>query len=379
MTTIDQIREQLLAVEPVETPLFTVSLDLRPGPQGSRPSALSILEQQLTGHEVRAVSTRSADASTLVAARDRTGELITDAISSGSKGFYHVGGLADVTFETQAPFRNSVTLGDRPRLFEFEQFAFRFGRPVVLAVVDRSSIHLTRVQFGEEIAESGVEGDAHELSGVGGRTAVEGRSGASTSGGATQGYSGGHSKNRVQQVVAEHRAMFAREAASELDAFLGDDEFLLVGPAEARAQLLSQLSPGVAERAILLSNAVDGSVDPHDMAGVALELAATRQDERANDLAAGSSTNNSTDQFVSGPTEVLRYLEMGQLAQLILHEDAVANLGTSLDVREHPGLGQDDVFENLIRAAHATSAEILFGTSTELLEQFGGACGVRRW
>lgn len=378
MTPVDGFRRQLVAVGDSDAPRVTAALDLRPGPLGSRPPAVQLFQQKLQGGDTKAVTGNADDARTLATARQRGEALLLDAIARGSKGLFYLGGETELSFETQVPFRNSIAVGRRPRLFEFERFAYLYSRPVVIAIADRHTVELARVQFGETVGESGVDYGEHPLTRTAGRTAVEGRSGASvSSGGETKGYSGGHSWNRVEQIVEEHRAMFAREAADEMERFLGGDEFLLVGPEEARSQLLSELSPGTAERAVLVGASVNGVADQSSLADVALELAAERQVARANELS--EAKDLAPDLLVRGREDVRRYLAGGQLSHVVFHEDAVGHLGTAEDAREHAGLGHDDEFEELVAMSLATSAEVLFGTAEPLIDEMDGVVGLRRW
>lgn len=382
MHPIDAFRRQLLAVPPTEAPLVSVSLDLRPGSLGTQPPASLILQQRITGGEVTEHEVRPGSAQSLATDRDRAAAAVAEAMAAGDDGLYFVGCAAEgveLSLATPSPFRNSVRVRNQPWMFSFELFAYRYGRPITLVKVDLHTFEAVRVHYGEVDETTGVDYGAHPLTRTAGRTRVERSSPASQASAEGRGFPGGHAKNRVEQIVEEHRAMFAREAAADLERFLGDDDFLLVGTVEARSQLLSHLSRATAARAHAEGNSLEGRTDITALADFAAELVAEQQRVAANDAFEHWTSGAVGERYVSGPEEVERYLDNGQLAEVVFHEAAVAHVGTAADARDQDGLGDDDRYERLVRKALGTSAELRFGDGPRLLTECRGVAGLRRY
>lgn len=384
MAILEVLGRELSALHTAGAPLITVSLDLRLPALGAAPAGPNAVRQALNEEASRLGITSQADQRSFNEDMTRLESATREAVADGAQGLFFVGCAAEeIAYQVAmpSPFRNSARIGERPWLFELERMRYLFGQPFSVVFVDLHTMSMVRVRYGEGAETAGVDYDKHWLSKKAGRTAVSGRSGAAGSGamGVTSGPMGGHGYNRVEQMVEEHRREFAREAATELEAFIGNDEpFLLAGVPEARSQLLAQLDRRLAERAIEVSAARAGA-DPADLASEAMALSRDQQIMQANAAATEWLSGAVGERLAAGRAAVLRSLAEGRLGEVVIHEESVGHLGQAEDTRPQGATGDDEPIDDILRQSKATDVTIRFGRAPILLHDYEGVAGLNRW
>lgn len=371
-----EFRNAIRSLGDVDTPVLTAYLDLTPAPDSGHPTAPAVFKKAVAEATSTLDLRHGPAAASLAGDTTAVEEAIVSAIADGARGLAFAGSHeAGFRYELTSvhPFRNDVRVGSRPWMFELERHGFMLDQPATVASVDHHSIQLIRIVHGEVAGTGHAEADPHSTSKRHGRTAVEGRGGVGRS------FGGGHSKNRLERAVEEKRATAAREAASELVSLAGANDIIIVsGIDSARAELMAHLPAAVVQRVLERPAGAPGEAE-RTAAEVATDLAANTQLDLGDRFAAEVLGGAHGENHVSGVATVVRALAVGRAATVILHEDAVANWGSSADSRRYTGRADERRFEQMVRQADATGAEVLFARLPELLEQHEGAVATTRW
>src|SRR6185312_15012654 len=383
MAILEALGRELTTVHTPGAPLLTVSLDLRAPSLGWAPAGPNAVRQALNEEAARLGLSSQAELRSFKEDLSRLDAAIEEASAAGAQGLFFVGCAGeDIAYDVALPsaFRHSARIAERPSLFELERVRYLFGQPFTVVFVEMHSLSMARVRYGEGAETAGVDHGKHWLSKKAGRTNIEGRSGSVAAGamGAGSGPMGGHSKNRVNQIVEERRREFAREAATELEAFIGDDErFLLAGVPEARSQMLAQLDGRLAGRVLEVAAAPAGA-DPAGLASAVLVLSSSQQLDDADAAAREWLSGAVGERLAAGRAAALASLAEGRLSELVVHEDSVRHLGTAEDTRAQ-GPEDDEPIGEILRLAKETDVTLRFGREPILLEEYGGVVGTNRW
>ena len=366
---LNAYRDELSNPVPGDGPFLTASLDLTPGNDG-RSVAAVVFRKALAAAVSHAERDEHALSDALVFA---VGESIDHATASGAQGLHLVGSPGGVTELTSPlPFRNHVRLGKVPWVFELERQSFLLSRPVLAVEVTRSDVRIVRIEGMGVSEDTHVTRDEHGTRQIHGRQASEGRSGAA-------GVSGGHSRNRIDRVVDEKRAVAAREAAREVEALhRRGDIVILAGTPEPRAEFLRQLSASVA-------NAIVGPILPalpsdlRHLIELASDVGAKAQLEAGDAAAERIISGGAGEQIARGRGAVEVALEGGRISELVIHEDVVAHWGSSLDARRQLPEWDDAPYEAILRATLLASGAVAFSRLQDLMERYEGIAATTRW
>lgn len=375
--TIRQFLDALTTTENREAPVVTVYLDLSAGPEVAPGPAETVARRGImTDIDARRATSRQASRS-LETDLERVQAAIADARAQGDRGLAYLGCAAsDIqhVLTTPLPFRNDVRVAERGWAFELGRYQYLYGRPIVVVTADMQTVDMVRIQFGSEADAASVSRDPHYMTKRKGRNDVQGRGGTPEAG-----FGGGHSKNKVESIVEAKRAMFAKEAATELTQFVGPDDLLFIaGVDEARAQLLNALGAELAARAQLLP-AGAGAENGREMAAFALEHGPEAQRAETQVIVERALSGASGGLWVSGIEAIGNAFKEGRVAELIVHEDAVDHWGTSDDARLYESVMDDDAIEGLVEQAVATGADVRFGLDKVLLDEHEGVLATLRW
>jgi hypothetical protein len=375
--TIRTFLDALIRTSNAELPVVTAYLDLSAGSETAPGPAETVVRRGImTDIDAREATTRDALRS-LESDLEGVQAAVLEARREGVRGLAYLGcagaGVQHV-LSTPLPFRNDVRVGTRGWVFELERYSYLFERPISLVTTDMQTADMVRIRFGSREAERSVAHDPHFLTKRKGRSDVQGRGGTPEAG-----FGGGHSKNRVEQIVEAKRAMFAKEAASEVTAFAGaDDLFFVAGVDEARAQLLNALPPELAARARLLPAAPAERSD-RELAEFALQHGPAAQREETSMLIERALSGGSGGRWISGAEAISRAFDDGRVGELIVHEDSVDHWGSADDARFYESTLDDNVIERLIEEAERTSASLRFGLDPVLLAEHEGVLATLRW
>ena len=355
---------------------LTATLDLTPDGSGQPPVLQPLrhaAREDGAGLDVREAKALDEDITALIAAAE-------DASARGVLGLVWVShpvveGHADpapfTVLELAAPIRNSVHVGDAPRVFEVARAAF-LDRPVSLVTTDMHTMDVTRVSYGTSTGSDEVDWPQHYLSKVGGRTSIDAYGGGT---GGTQGP--GHSYSKLERWVEHQQSLFANEAAAHVAKFVQPDDILVVeGVDEARSQLLARLPEAVAARAVQL-NAPPFGEDERDRY--------TRLRHLANDVQLDHGRHRAEGWFggvepnaISGLKAIATACEQGRVSTVIIHQDATDHFGTAEDTRAHESAVDGDAVERLLQAALRQGAVAVFTDDERLLNE-GGIVAIGRY
>lgn len=372
-----QFLDALTQTSNADLPVVTAYLDLSFGPESAPGPAETVVRRGImTDVDAREATSREASRS-LEADIEGVQAAVLDARREGAMGLAYLGcagaGVRHV-LSTPLPFRNDIRVAARGWVFELERYSYLFERPITVVTSDTHTADMVRIRFGSREAESSVDHDPHFLTKRKGRTNVQGRGGT-----AETGFGGGHSKNRLEQIVEEKRAMFAKEAAAEVARFVGpDDLFFIEGVEEARAQLLNALPAELAARARLLPGG-PATRDDRALAQFALAHSPAAQRQETSAIVEQALSGGLGESWVSGFEATRRAFDEGRVAELIVHEESVGHWGTAEDARQYESPLNDDRIEELIEAAEGTSAGLRFGLDPVLLTAHEGVLATLRW
>ncbi|MCZ2108058.1 MAG: hypothetical protein LC118_00540 [Dehalococcoidia bacterium] len=376
--TIESFLDTIAVAKSTRFPVVTAYLDLSLHSDGTPGPAEAIARQGLAmamegqppaaGEEARSLAQDVTQLQAAIIETRAQGARGVAYLGCAGEGFQHV-------LATPLPFRNDVRVGSKGWTFEVERYRYLHERPVTLVIVDLHTADFFRVRYGTIEATGQVDYDAHWLTKRRGRTDIQGRGGAPDAG-----FGGMHSKSRLEQIVEEQQAIFAREAAGEIAAFIGNgDLFFIAGVDEARANILNALPGAIRERAHLLP-AMSARQDERILSTFALEQATAVQRQEADELVARVLSGAYGSYFFTGLRPVTRMFGRGRVDQLVLHEDAVSHWGTASDARHiQSPVGDDDAIEALIEEAERTGATVRFSRDELLLNEHRGVLATLRW
>lgn len=278
-----------------------------------------------------------------------------------------------VAIELETPVRTSLHAGSGARIFELVRAAY-LERPVALVTTDLHTMSVSRIVYGVEEASAEIDWPSHYLTKRGQRTNRDAHGG----GGRADEQGGGHSYVKQQRRVEEQRNLFANEAAEHLSRFLQQGDLLVIeGVEEARQQVLSRLSPELAEGAIQRS-APDPTEDDRDRFArlrlLAEESRFLDAAHRAADWFSGSSPNT-----LSGAQAIHRAAKEGRVASVIVHQDASTHMGYANDTRLRESRVDEDAVEAALSAALAQGAAVYFTDEARVLEDQDGMIGIARY
>jgi hypothetical protein len=118
--------------------------------------------------------------------------------------------------------------------------------------------------------------------------------------------------------------------------------------------------------------------DERDLQQLAADLSATfqlgRGDRLANEIMSGAGEN-----IARGRAAVGEQLRSGRVGTIVFHEDAVRHWGSADDARVHEPRWDDAAYEEMVRKARETDAEILFCRVEKLLAEHEGVAATLRW
>jgi len=362
-------RDVVLALRAEEGPFLTASLDLSLGPDArglARVVFRTALAAALAGAERGVRDVVDSLAAVVESAIGRSTE-------AGISGLYLVGAPGAVTeLESPLPFRNHVRLGGLPWVFELERQTYRHSRPVLAVEVTRSGVRIVRIEGIALSATMNLARDEHATQRIHGRSATEGRSGATWG-------SGGHSRSRVEHVVEEKRALAAREAARDVEALRQPGDLLVVaGTPEPKAEFLEHLPTSAADAMVEL-NLNSLPCDSRELVHVVADVTVGFQLATANSHAARIIAGAAGEKIVRGLVAVEGALRVGRVSELVVHEDVVAHWGDALDARRQQPGWDDAPYEALVRAARGSSAEVHFSNLPDLMERYQGTVAATRW
>jgi len=371
--TLHAFSRLLRSIEVQDGPVVTASLDLRQGPPGAPPTARTVAKEAMSAALAAFEGSTKEVGDALQAEREVLERSVEEAISSGALGLLYVSlplqGIRD-ELHLPLPVRNDVRIGVRPWLWEMERYRYFFHRPVTIAIVDLHTVEVTRIRYGDVQATGGVDWSEHPLMKRHGRAATEGRGAVGAAAG------GWHSKNKIEEVVDAHRAMFSKEAAREVERFLDGATFVVAGPEEARAQLLGELPEEVRARAIQLPG--NESHRPREHRELLLLAARVSEEHARREARVAFERWRGSGKFLSGPEALRTAFEEGRVDSVLFHENGVGHWGTAEDARYVPPLGDESLLEELLGRALDTSAAVLFGDLQELVDE-GCAVALLRW
>jgi hypothetical protein len=376
MSAIDAFRDELLAIDGM-APLVTAYVDLSQSKDGTGPAGDLVARRAFVVAEEAYGATLARDRKSLDEDREALRASVDEARAEGAMGLVYVGCAAEGLrreLATPQPFRNDVRLGSRPWLFEMERYRYLLEQRVTLALADLHTIDMVRIGYGEVEASDELDYDQHGIARRAGRNDIQGRGGPRGIG-----LAAGHSKNKVQESMEAHRAMFARDAAGHLAQFAEEGDLLIVaGAEEPRAQLLQELPKSLAEKAILRP-ATHLSPDDREMVTTAAHMVVEHQHEQANRAAEEWLSGAFGERGVGGIAAMQLALGEGKLGEMVIHENVAGHWGDAGDARRHEPLRDDMIFEDILRAAINTSVIVRFGTDDRLLDEHEGVVGLLRW
>lgn len=376
MTAIDSFRDELMEVDGL-TPLVTAYVDLSQSKDGTGPAGDLVARRALAVAEEAYGATLARDRKSLDEDREALRASVDESRADGALGLVYVACAAEGfrrELTTPQPFRNDVRIGARPWMFELERYRYLMNQRVTLAVADMHTIDMVRIGYGEVEESEQLDYDEHWLTKRGGRSDIQGRGGPREIG-----LMAGHSKNKVQEAVEAHRAMFARDAASHLARFAQEGDLLIIaGADEARSQLLGELPEELAGKAILRP-ATHKEPDDRELVAMATELVVEHRQDMANRAAEEWSSGARGELAVRGIGDIQRALNEGKLGELVIHQDGAGHWGDAIDARRHEPERDDAIYEEILRTAIGTSVDIRFGTDGRLLEEAEGVAGLLRW
>ncbi len=356
---IDDLLQALAVVQPADLPTLSATLDLRPSPGGGPPAA-PVLARDRLRQEFDQLGERS---NALVSHVERHTAALEEAIAvateEGAHGlvFFGTPDGDPIVASTTLSIRNSLRLRALPWVFEVERYAYLHGQRVVVILADTHTTQLWEIEAGDAERAGGTDHEQRYLREPRGR---------------------GINWNNIPGSVLAHRLAFAKEAASEIAGQVrADDVVILAGVPEARIQLIRALPDALAARIVESTTPFDAG-EPAIVAEAAAVAVTARRHAAATTVAEVLS-GAAGDLGIAGADPVLMRLERGQVAGVVLQDDAVRHSGDSDDARLREGVLDDDRVEALIRGARGSSAALQFTDDPRLLAEAEGVAARLRW
>lgn len=349
-----RLLRRLAELEPVDAPVLSIYLDMRPHTTGGRPALrdnVLMLDDRLRELE-KTFGPRGPDLDSFRADVVRIETYLREHYPVAAHGVAIFAcaamGLFEVV-EAGVPFDHQVSIGAVPDLFQLVRL-MDDQETAVVGIVDTSTVRLFVMRGGFLEEREGLDDNSPQFS----KTRL-----------------GGLNVARYQRHIEKHRAEFAREAATEIELLVEREQasqVILAGNQTALPILLATLSPRV-------KNLVrEDAGKPRG-----LDLGVTRDvvlDEIAPILARAEAENSHSlaDQVVdelradalgvAGLEHTRTALEHGQVDVLVLVSSA------TLDA---------DTRNELIRLAVTTSADVEVVERHAVLERLGGIGALLRY
>lgn len=341
---------RLAEMDPIDLPVLSVYLDMRPQATGESPgrrTSLTILRDRLSsiektlGPRGEALDSFRADAERIQAFLDHE----FDRSSQGLAIFACSGTSLWETVETGTPFEDEVGADAVPQLFQLARLLDE-QQTVVVAVVDTNTARLFLSRIGRLDQAGGPDEDSvhHQKR----RT-------------------GGLSQANYQRHIDKHHADFAQEAAGAIERLVeqyGAERVILAGDEVALAPLMGALSERVKERVGEVLR-VDIRA-PRDEVAAEIAPVLQRMEAEASIAIADQvvAAVRSDGLGVAGLEATRQALGNGQVDFLVL--DATAELD----------VGQRN---ELVRLAATTGAEVEVVEKHSGLDRFGGVGALLRY
>jgi len=373
LETVDGMIEDLLAFAPLEVPVLTAAIDLRPAGDG-RPTALRMLRQVIREAVDRYPRELSSDArASIEAAAGGLAAAVEDSAAAGAAGLFVASAEAagfHRRLETALPLRNAVDVDDLPALFELVRYRYLAGGAVVLADISLRGVEVTRVRFGLTDTTATVE-PPERIEKLKQRTHREGF-------GAPDG-AGGHAMNRVERHIEAQRVLFASDAAGRIEEIVQPgDTLVLAGVDSGRSGIGRQLPDELRADAIEVP-APDPRMDETTRNAWLSEIVLHSRLAAGGRAAARWFEDEWSERTAGGIPAARTLADAGNLQTLILHEDAVDHFGDASDARDRSPDHDPRAVEALLRAALAQAAGVIVTRHPLALERHQGVLAIARY
>ncbi|MEX1171973.1 MAG: Vms1/Ankzf1 family peptidyl-tRNA hydrolase [Chloroflexota bacterium] len=335
---------------PVELPVLSIYLDMRPQATGSSPgrrASLTVLRDRFSQIEAT-LGPRGPELESLQADDERIRTFLDDEFDRAAQGLAifacHGDGLWE-TVEAGTPFEDAVIVSDTPQLFQLAQLLDEYETAVV-AVVDTNTVRLFLSRIGHFEELDGPDDDPIHY---------------------RKRDSGGWSQARFQRHIDNHRADFAAEAASAIESLVEryDARRVLLGGDEvALTPLMEAISPALRERVGEVLR-IDMRTPRNEIAAEAEPVLRQMETDASTSLAdqvVGAVRGDGLG--VAGVAATKAALERGQVDTLVLLASSPVD---------------EDARNELIRLAATTAAEVAVVDEHAKLERLGGVGGLLRY
>lgn len=375
---LQRVLRRLAEVETTDVPVLSIYLDMRPQATGQTPgrrAGLVVLRDRLREIE-RTYWPRGDDFDSFTADRQRIDEFLDNEFDPAGQGlavFACAGiGLWE-TITTGVPFRDSVSAGPRPDLFQLARLIDEHETAVV-ALVDSNSTRLFVTRTGHLEEVGGPDEDA---------ASFRKRS------------LGGWSEQRYQRHIDKHIADFAEKAAAAIDELVASEgarRLLLAGDEVAITPLDEALPQRVRDHVedVLRIDMRASHDELSDEVREALREAEAQSGASVADrlIAAvrsgglgvtGLDATHSALQAGAADVLVLSGLP-GQPADQSSYQDARDAHEQADQLHDsEPGLLDLEIRNELVRLAAATAAEVEVVDGHEALDRAGGVGALLRY
>ena len=351
MRDVRRAIRMLAALEPVDLPVLSVYLDMRPHAAGDDPArraSVVMLQDRLREIE-KTYLPRGSELDSIRADAERIDRYLEgeyDVAADGLALFACAGQELFETVEADVPFEHQVTVAPQPDLFQLARLLDE-QETTSVAVVDSNTSRLFITRRGAFQEVGGTDKDPKYFR--------------------TRPMMGGWSQARYQRHNANLRTGFARETAAEIERLVdseGASRVILAGDQVAIPLLQAALSPRVAalvEGVVRLDiraprDAVAEKVQP------VLAAAEAEQSRSGADLLVEAVRASGLG--VGGLEATQRALEHGQVDELLLD----------------PAEGPDEATRaGLVRLATTTGATVLVVEGHDGLRRLGGVGALLRY
>lgn len=347
----DLLLRRLAEFTPVDAPVLSIYLDMRPHGVGERPALrdnVLMLGDRLRELE-KTFGPRGADLDSFRADVDRINAYLRDHFPVEAHGVAIFAcasaGLFEVV-ETGTPFDYQVSMASVPDLFQLARF-MDDQETAVVAIVDTNTARLFVVRGGflrerEGLDESGAHYNKTRL--------------------------GGLNQARYQRHIEKHRADFAREAAAEISLLVERErasQIILAGNQVALPFLRDALPPHMRDLVRGDARGLDPTVTRNVIQDEIAPLLARAEAERGHSIAEQLVDAVRSDMLgVVGLEHTLTALKNGQVDVLVLVGDTTS---------------EADTRNELIRLAVITGADIEVVERHDVLERLGGVGALLRY
>ena len=347
----DLLLRRLAEFAPVDAPVLSIYLDMRPHALGERPALrdnVLMLGDRLRDLE-KTFGPRGPDLDSFRADVDRINDYLNDHFPAEAHGVAIFAcasaGLFEIV-EAGTPFDFQVSIGRVPDLFQLARF-IDDQETAVVAIVDTNTARLFVVRGGflrerEGPDESGAHYNKTRL--------------------------GGLNQARYQRHIEKHRADFAREAAAEINLLAEQEQasqVIVAGNQTALPILLDALPPHVRDLVRGDARGLDPTVTRDVILDEIAPLLARAEAERGHSVAEQLVDAVRADALgVVGLEHTRTALEHGQVDVLVLAGDTISDADTR---------------NELIRLAVTTGADVEVVERHDILERLGGIGALLRY